>query len=49
MSYQASVGAEASRWRISKELADYWRTTYNWRAWEARLNEFPQFITTIDS
>ena len=31
-----------------KELADYWRTGYDWRAWEARLNEYPQFTTTID-
>lgn len=31
-----------------KELADYWRNGYDWRAAEARLNEFPQFITTID-
>ena len=31
-----------------KGLADYWRTSYDWRAAEARLNEFPQFTTTID-
>ena len=31
-----------------KDLAEYWRTTYDWRKHEARLNEFPQFITTID-
>jgi pimeloyl-ACP methyl ester carboxylesterase len=31
-----------------RELAEYWRVDYNWRAWEARLNEFPQFITPID-
>jgi epoxide hydrolase len=31
-----------------KELADYWRTSYDWRAAEARLNEFPQFVTEID-
>ncbi|HSJ59672.1 MAG TPA: epoxide hydrolase N-terminal domain-containing protein, partial [Jiangellaceae bacterium] len=31
-----------------KELAEYWRVDYDWRAWEARLNEFPQFITPID-
>ncbi|WP_020578761.1 epoxide hydrolase family protein [Actinopolymorpha alba] len=31
-----------------KELADYWRTGYDWRAHEARLNEFPQFTTAID-
>jgi microsomal epoxide hydrolase len=24
-----------------KELADYWRTSYDWRAAEARLNQFP--------
>ena len=31
-----------------KELAEYWRTGYDWRAHEARLNEFPQFTTEID-
>jgi pimeloyl-ACP methyl ester carboxylesterase len=31
-----------------KELADYWRTGYDWRAHEARLNELPQFVTEID-
>jgi epoxide hydrolase len=31
-----------------RELAEYWRTSYDWRAAEARLNEFPQFTTTID-
>lgn len=31
-----------------RELADYWATGYDWRAHEARLNEFPQFHTEID-
>ncbi len=31
-----------------KELAEYWRTTFDWRAAEARLNKFPQFMTEID-
>ncbi|SFT36302.1 epoxide hydrolase [Actinopolyspora lacussalsi subsp. righensis] len=31
-----------------KELAEYWRESYDWRAAERRLNEFPQFITEID-
>jgi len=31
-----------------QELTDYWRTGYDWRAAEARLNEFPQFTTEID-
>jgi pimeloyl-ACP methyl ester carboxylesterase len=31
-----------------RELAEYWRTDYDWRAWEDRLNRYPQFITVID-
>ncbi|HLJ99158.1 MAG TPA: epoxide hydrolase N-terminal domain-containing protein, partial [Streptosporangiaceae bacterium] len=31
-----------------KELADYWRTGYDWRAAEAELNRYPQFIDSID-
>src|SRR5260221_2880019 len=31
-----------------KELAEYWRSSYDWRAWEAKLNEYPQFTTEID-
>jgi len=31
-----------------KELAEYWRTEYDWRAAEAKLNQYPQFITEID-
>jgi len=31
-----------------KELAEYWRTSYDWRAQDARLNAIPQFTTTID-
>ena len=32
----------------SSTLADYWRTGYDWRAVEARLNAYPQFTTEID-
>jgi epoxide hydrolase len=31
-----------------KDLAEYWRTEYDWRAAETRLNQHPQFITEID-
>jgi epoxide hydrolase len=31
-----------------KELVEYWRTGYDWRVWEAKLNEYPQFTTEID-
>jgi pimeloyl-ACP methyl ester carboxylesterase len=31
-----------------RDLAGYWRTGYDWRAQEARLNGFPQFTTEID-
>jgi pimeloyl-ACP methyl ester carboxylesterase len=29
-------------------LADYWATTYDWRKHESRINELPQFVTTVD-
>jgi pimeloyl-ACP methyl ester carboxylesterase len=32
----------------TRELAEYWRTGYDWRVHEARLNGFGQFTTTID-
>ncbi|RLK09660.1 microsomal epoxide hydrolase [Micromonospora sp. M71_S20] len=31
-----------------RELAEYWRDSYDWRAAEARLNAYPQFVTDID-
>jgi pimeloyl-ACP methyl ester carboxylesterase len=31
-----------------KELAEHWRTQYDWRSAEARLNSYPQFVTEID-
>ena len=31
-----------------RELVDYWRTGFDWRTHEARLNAYPQFTTTID-
>jgi pimeloyl-ACP methyl ester carboxylesterase len=31
-----------------KELAAYWADGFDWRTQEARLNELPQFVTTID-
>jgi pimeloyl-ACP methyl ester carboxylesterase len=31
-----------------EELVGYWQDGYDWRAWEGRLNAFPQFTTRID-
>jgi microsomal epoxide hydrolase len=31
-----------------KGLVEYWRSTFDWRAQERKLNAFPQFTTTID-
>lgn len=31
-----------------KELTEYWRTSFDWRAAEARLNAHPQFVEEID-
>lgn len=44
-------GAEWSRGvpvEYLRELAEYWRTSYDWRAAEAELNKYPQFVTEID-
>ncbi|NBE96233.1 epoxide hydrolase [Nonomuraea sp. KC401] len=31
-----------------RELATYWAESFDWRAQEAMLNAYPQFVTTID-
>ena len=31
-----------------RALAERWRDGYDWRAWEARLNAWPQLLTEID-
>jgi hypothetical protein len=31
-----------------RDLVDHWQHHYDWRAWEARLNTYPQFTTEID-
>ncbi|MGW4462480.1 epoxide hydrolase family protein [Micromonospora sp. NPDC004704] len=31
-----------------RKLAEYWRDGYDWRAWEAKINQYPQFTTEID-
>jgi pimeloyl-ACP methyl ester carboxylesterase len=31
-----------------RHLVEYWRDEFDWRAWESRLNSYPQFTTEID-
>jgi pimeloyl-ACP methyl ester carboxylesterase len=31
-----------------RELITYWRDGYDWRVWESKLNDFPQFWTTVN-
>jgi epoxide hydrolase len=33
---------------VLQELVEHWRDRYDWRAWEARINSYPQFTTTVD-
>lgn len=40
-----TYGADAA---YVRELAEYWRDGYDWRARETMMNAFPQFRTTID-
>jgi microsomal epoxide hydrolase len=32
----------------AKDICEYWRTGFDWRAWEAKLNAFPQFKVPLD-
>jgi hypothetical protein len=47
-------GPDGDDWRAGvpvgylRGLADHWRTGFDWRAQEARLNALPQFTTGID-
>ena len=40
--------SQGARLAELQELVRYWGTEYDWRKGEAKLNAFPQFITTID-
>ncbi|WP_202866387.1 epoxide hydrolase family protein [Cohnella sp. AR92] len=40
-----SYGAPLS---FVKDMAEYWRISFDWRRQEARLNELPQFTATVD-
>ena len=46
--------APEAPWAFGTDLAfmhravDHWRDRFDWRAEEARLNAFPQFLTEID-
>src|SRR5262245_7026000 len=31
----------------AKRLAEHWRTGFDWRIWEAKLNSFPQFTVPV--
>ncbi|NGN67874.1 epoxide hydrolase [Streptomyces sp. A7024] len=31
-----------------RDMVDHWRTSFDWRAQEARMNAFPHFLTEID-
>lgn len=31
-----------------RDMVGHWRTSFDWRAQEARMNEFPHFLTEID-
>jgi pimeloyl-ACP methyl ester carboxylesterase len=41
-------GSQGVQLATAQQLARYWASDYDWRKCEARLNELPQFITTID-
>jgi epoxide hydrolase len=34
--------------QVVRDLCDYWRSAYDWRATEQRLNRWPQYLTAVD-
>jgi len=48
------IPAPGSRWRWGTDaaflqgLVDHWRNAFDWRAWEARLNAYPQFRADVE-
>lgn len=34
--------------KVMRQLSEYWRTAYDWRATERRLNRLPHYRTAID-
>jgi len=41
-------GTQGVQLQTMQKLAQYWSTDYDWRKFEARLNQYPQFVTKID-
>lgn len=41
-------GTQGVQLAVMQKLAHYWGTQYDWRAFETRFNQLPQFVTTID-
>lgn len=41
-------GTQGVQLEVMQKLAQYWATQYDWRAFETRFNQLPQFVTTID-
>src|SRR4051812_47338945 len=41
-------GSQGVQLEWMQNICQYWREGYDWRAFEARLNEFPQFRRTVD-
>ncbi|QUT05056.1 epoxide hydrolase [Sphingobium phenoxybenzoativorans] len=44
----AGDGVQGPPMEEMRALLDHWRTRYDWRRCEAKLNAFPQFITEVD-
>jgi pimeloyl-ACP methyl ester carboxylesterase len=49
-----AAGAPGDDWTLGtpvaylRDMVAYWRTSFDWRAQEARMNAFPHFLTEID-
>jgi len=50
--YPDEIPGSDSAYGVSLEwvrrMVDYWRTDYDWRKWEVKLNQYPQYTASID-
>ncbi len=45
---RSTTGARVSRWPTYRDVCRYWASDYDWRAREASLNRFDQFIHRVN-
>lgn len=46
--YDSDAWLEGTSLQFMERLVEYWRTDFDWRDWESKLNMYPHFVSRID-